>query len=82
MTEITALLLAGSRPGADPLAQAAGVSIKPLAPVAGEPMINHPARALIAHPAIGRVIILTQTPDLYAADPSTAWLADHPRVRF
>ncbi|HEX7876455.1 MAG TPA: NTP transferase domain-containing protein [Sphingobium sp.] len=82
MTEITALLLAGSRPGADPLAQAAGVSIKPLAPVAGEPMINHPVRALIAHPAIGQVVILTQTPDLYAAEPNTAWLADHPKIRF
>ncbi|WP_022683041.1 nucleotidyltransferase family protein [Sphingobium bisphenolivorans] len=79
---ITALLLAGSRPGADPLAQAAGVSIKPLAPVAGEPMINHPVRALLAHPAIGQVVILTQAPELFAADPATAWLAEHPDVRF
>ena len=79
---ITALLLAGSRPGADPLAQAAGVPVKPLAPVAGEPMINRPARALLAHPAIERLLILTQQPDLYAADPATAWLADHPQVRF
>ena len=79
---ITALLLAGSRPGADPLAQAAGVPVKPLAPVAGEPMINRPARALLAHPAIDRLLILTQQPDLYAADPATAWLADHPQVRF
>ena len=82
MTAITALLLAGSRPGADPLAQAAGVAVKPLAPVAGEPMINRPARALLTHPAIGRLLILTQQPDLYAADPATAWLADHPQVRF
>lgn len=82
MTEITALLLAGSRPGADPLVQAAGVSIKPLAPVAGEPMINYPARALVAHPAIRQVVILTQTPDLYSAEPATAWLGDHPKIRF
>ncbi len=82
MTEITALLLAGSRPGSDPLAQAAGVAIKPLAPVAGEPMINHPARTLLSHPAVGRVLILTQTPELYAAEPATAWLARHPRVLF
>lgn len=82
MTEITAILLAGSRPGSDPLAQAAGVPVKPLAPVAGEPMINRPARALLAHPAIARLLILTQQPGLYAAHPATAWLADHPDVRF
>lgn len=81
-TPITAILLAGSRPTPDPLAVAAGVAIKPLVPVAGEPMINHPARALLAHPAVGQVIILTQSPDPFAADPATAWLTDHPRVRF
>ena len=82
MQELTALLLAGSRPGFDPLAQAMGVAIKPLARIAGQPMINHPARALLAHRAIGRVVILTQHPDLYAADPATAWLHRHPNVRF
>lgn len=80
--EVTAILLAGARPVPDPLAQAAGVAVKPLVPVAGEPMINHPARALLAHPAIGRLIVLTQVPELFAADPRTAWLSDHPRVRF
>jgi hypothetical protein len=45
-------------------------------------MINRPARALLAHPAIGRVIILTQAPEYFAADPATAWLASDPRVRF
>jgi GTP:adenosylcobinamide-phosphate guanylyltransferase len=79
---ITAILLAGSRPGADPLAVAAGVAVKPLVPVAGQPMINYPARALLTHPAIGRVVVLTQTPELFAADPATAWLHEHPRVRF
>jgi GTP:adenosylcobinamide-phosphate guanylyltransferase len=82
MTEITAILLAGSRPGSDPLAQVAGVPVKPLAPVAGEPMINRPARTLLDHPAIARMIILTQAPDLYTADPATAWLAGHPKAHF
>ena len=82
MTKITALLLAGSRPGSDPLAHAAGVAVKPLAPVGGEPMLNYPARALLAHPSVGQVIILTQTPELYRADPRTAWLGKDPRVRF
>jgi GTP:adenosylcobinamide-phosphate guanylyltransferase len=79
---VTAILLAGARPIPDPLAEAAGVAVKPLVPVSGEPMINRPARALLAHPAIGRVIILTQRPDLFAADPATGWLATDPRVRF
>ena len=82
MTKITALLLAGSRPGSDPLAQAAGVAVKPLVPVRGEPMINYPARALLAHPSVGQLVILTQTPELYRADPATAWLDEDPRVRF
>ncbi|AMK24282.1 MULTISPECIES: nucleotidyltransferase family protein [unclassified Sphingobium] len=81
-SDITAILLAGARPVPDPLAVAAGVAVKPLAPVAGEPMINHPARALLAHPVIGRVIVLTQAPELFAGDPTTAWLAAHPKVRF
>ena len=81
-TPVTAILLAGSRPTPDPLALAAGVPVKPLVPVAGLPMIDRPARALLAHPAIGQVIILTQCPDLYADDPATAWLASEPRIRF
>ncbi|WP_420143595.1 nucleotidyltransferase family protein [Sphingobium sp.] len=79
---ITAILLAGARPIPDPLARAAGVPVKPLVPVGGEPMINRPAEALLAHPAIDRVIILTQAPEHFAADPATAWLASEPRVRF
>lgn len=79
---ITAILLAGSRPTPDPLAVAAGVTIKPLVPVAGEPMINHPARTLLSHHAVGQVIILTQSADPFAADPATAWLMADPRVRF
>lgn len=45
-------------------------------------MINHPARALLAHPAIDQLVILTQHPDLYVADADTAWLGEDPRVRF
>ena len=50
---VSAILLAGARPIPDPLAKAAGVAVKPLVPVAGEPMINRPARALLDHPTIG-----------------------------
>src|SRR3546814_5615422 len=57
-SDITAILLAGARPVPDPLAVAAGVAVKPLVPVAGEPMINRPARALLAHTAVGRLVVL------------------------
>jgi GTP:adenosylcobinamide-phosphate guanylyltransferase len=79
---VTAILLAGTRPKADPLAVAAGVSVKTLVPVGGEPMINRPARALLAHPAIERVIVLTQDPAPLKADPATAWLGRERRVSF
>lgn len=56
----TALLLAGSRPGRDPFAQANGVTLKPLIPVAGEAMLLRPLRALLACPNIDRIRVLTQ----------------------
>jgi len=60
----TALLLAGVRPGGDSFAASHGVSAKALIPVAGEPMIARPVRALLASAQIGDVRILTQRPDL------------------
>ncbi|MCP1468471.1 GTP:adenosylcobinamide-phosphate guanylyltransferase [Sphingobium sp. OAS761] len=79
---VTAILLAGARPVPDPLAVAAGVPVKPLAPVAGAPMIAYPARALLDHPAVADVVVLTQRADAFAADPATAWMATEPRIRF
>ncbi len=54
------MLLAGSRPGGDPFAMANGVALKPLIPVAGEPMLLRPLRALLACPSITRIRVLTQ----------------------
>lgn len=62
--QYTALLLAGVRPGGDPFAAGHGVSAKALIPVAGEPMIARPVRALLGSPLVGEVRILTQRPDL------------------
>lgn len=53
----TALILAGSRGAADPVAQAAGVPVKALAPLAGQPMIAHVVAALAACPQIQRVVV-------------------------
>lgn len=80
--KLTALVLAGSRPGTDPLAQAAGVATKALVPVAGRPMIDHVARALLDHPAIGTVVLMAQQPEVLAGHPQTAWLKQEPRIHF
>jgi GTP:adenosylcobinamide-phosphate guanylyltransferase len=56
----TALLLAGSRPGGDPFAESHGVKAKALIPVAGEPMIARPVRALLASERISQVRVLAQ----------------------
>ena len=60
MTSWTVLLLAGSRPGGDPFADAHQVTVKALIPVAGEPMIARPVRALLDSPLIERVRVLAQ----------------------
>src|SRR3990170_1166388 len=60
MTQWTAVLLAGSRPGTDPFAASHGTDLKALIPVAGEPMVRRPVRALLAGPNIAAVRVLTQ----------------------
>jgi hypothetical protein len=83
MTEkrISALVLAGSRPGVDPLLQDAalnpsGASTKALLPIAGLPMLAHVLRALRASPQIGRITILAQDTAALAADPRISGVAD------
>lgn len=53
----TALVMAGSRPGGDPLARALGVSHKALIPVAGVPMLARVVRTLRAARAVDRVVL-------------------------
>src|SRR5687768_3883005 len=67
MTQWTALVLAGSRPGADPFAASHGTDLKALIPVAGEPMVRRPVGALLASGAIGSVRVLTQQAERIAA---------------
>lgn len=62
----TAIVLAGARPGGDPLAGRFGIALKALIPVAGEPMIRRPVRALLASDSIGEVIVLAQQPERIA----------------
>lgn len=77
-----ALLLAGQRPGIDPLAAHFGESWKALVSVGGEPMLSRVARTLLASPSIDRVVVLAQSPEALTERPDTAWLASDPRITF
>lgn len=82
-TPFTALVLAGSRRGGDPVADAAGVSCKALAPVGGRALVLRVLDALRASPAIGSVWLsgpdreqVQECAELAAlvADGSVGWL--------
>lgn len=77
--EWSAIVVAGSRPGGDPLAAAHGHVYKGQIDLLGEPMLARVVRTLLAVPAIGRILILAQEPDLLLAG-ELAWLRDEPRV--
>jgi len=62
----TGVVLAGSRPGGDPLARAHGTDLKALIPVAGVAMVRRPVEALLASPLVGRVLVLAQQPERIA----------------
>ncbi len=78
----TVIVAAGQRPGIDPLASAFGEQWKALVRVGGEAMLSRVVRTLASVPAIGEIIILAQDGAALVATPDTAWLADHPQVRF
>ena len=63
MKTLTALVLAGTRAGGDPLASGEGVSHKALITIAGRAMIEHVVHALDAVPAIGRIVIAIERPE-------------------
>jgi GTP:adenosylcobinamide-phosphate guanylyltransferase len=66
---LTALVLAGSRQGGDPLAEFAGVTHKALIPVDGRPMLERVVMALAAVPRVGRILVAIERPDIVAALP-------------
>jgi GTP:adenosylcobinamide-phosphate guanylyltransferase len=71
----TAIVLAGERPGVDPLAAHFGGTIKALVPLGGESMVRKPVRALLACPTIAKVVVLSQE-----AGPIRKAVADFDRV--
>lgn len=75
----TAILLAGERPGGDPLARHFGLPSKALIPVAGVSMLRRVVDTLLDAPEIGRVVILAQDPGALLVGDA-ALLRAHPRV--
>jgi GTP:adenosylcobinamide-phosphate guanylyltransferase len=71
----TAVVLAGSRPGRDVFAERFGTDLKALIPVGGEPMVRRPVRALLRSKSVGKILVLSQSPDRIAAV-----LPDDPRI--
>jgi len=63
----TAIVLAGARPGRDAFAEQFGTDLKPLIPVAGEPMVRRPVRALLETASIGKILVVSQSPERIAA---------------
>jgi GTP:adenosylcobinamide-phosphate guanylyltransferase len=76
MSGTTAVVLAGSRPGSDPLAAAFGTDLKALVPVAGKPMVRWPVEALLASNRFAEVRVLAQEPDRIGAV-----LPAHPKLK-
>lgn len=69
---LTALVLAGSRPEADPLIAGTGLPSKALLPIAGRPMLAWVLAALAKAPEVGRIVVAAQDPAPLAADPAIA----------
>lgn len=69
---ITALVLAGSRPGSDPLLDGTGLTSKALLPVRGKPMLAHVLSALARSPGIDRTVVYAQQTAPLAQDAAIA----------
>ncbi len=58
----TLIILAGQRPGTDPLAAHFGLTMKALVPIAGAAMLTRVVRTGNAAPGVARVLVLAQAP--------------------
>jgi GTP:adenosylcobinamide-phosphate guanylyltransferase len=67
MSGLTVLVLAGSRGPGEPLAVYAGVSHKALIEIGGRPMVERVVAALSAVPAIARIVVMIERPELLDA---------------
>ncbi len=67
---LTALVLAGTRTGGDPLATYAGVSHKALIEIGGRTMLERVVAALAAAPVVERIVVAIERPELVSALPA------------
>jgi len=76
----TAIILAGQRPGVDPLAAHFGQDFKALIEVDGEPMLSRVARTLAGRQDVARIIVLAQQSATLIDHPKTAWMKADSRI--
>lgn len=69
MRTLTALVLAGTRAGGDPLAVSVGLTHKALIEIGGRTMIEHVVQAIDTVPEIGRIVIAIERPEIVASLP-------------
>ena len=67
MSGLTAVVLAGSRPGTDPFAAAHGTDLKALIQVSGKQLVRWPVDALLASNQVRQIVVLSQAPERIAA---------------
>lgn len=77
---VTAIVLAGQRPGSDPLSEHFGQPRKALIDVAGQPMLAWVAAALAERRDVKRIVILAQDGAALLDHPRTSWLCDEAHV--
>jgi GTP:adenosylcobinamide-phosphate guanylyltransferase len=79
-SRLTAIVLAGQRPGPDPLATHFEQPRKALIDIAGQPMLAWVGAALAARDDVARIVVLAQDGEALLDHPRTRWLRDEPRV--
>jgi CTP:molybdopterin cytidylyltransferase MocA len=68
-TSFTAIILAGKRPGKDPVAKAAGVACKSFAPIGGRPMVHRVLAALADARQVGPRVLCGPSQSLIENEP-------------
>jgi molybdopterin-guanine dinucleotide biosynthesis protein A len=68
-SDLTALVLAGSRSGGDPLADYAGVTHKALIQIGGRTMLERVLTALVAVPEVSRIVVAIERPEILGMLP-------------
>ena len=79
-SKLTAIILAGQRPGSDPLAEHFGQPFKALIDIAGQPMLAWVGAVLAARDDVKRIVILAQNSEALLDHPRTSWLNDEAHV--